>query len=389
MFMKKRWAALTLSLTPAIAGAFVGCPSLNEIGVGRRDDGAVAESDRQADRSLVDAGAEADPCTASPAEDPKNCGRCGHDCLGGGCKGGVCQPYAIVTGIEGPFGVAVRNGVVYFTSTFLTVARCTVDDCAHTLSQLASNQGIPRGLTVDDTNVYWANAGFPFDGGVFDGGGYAGSIATCGLEGCAGGNPVVLAPTEGRPVDLAVNASALFWTDDYNGLVRSCSVGGCGQNPTTLATDHSTLSGVAIDLTSIYWAEAVLGNIIKCPLTGCGSFTPFASGQVGPAKVDVTNDTVFWSASGAIMSCPTSGCGGAPRVFAKGQSSPYAIAHDATNLYWTLFEHDGQVESCPLSGCTAPTVLADMQDLPSSVAVDDTSVYWANSGGSTVMRVMK
>src|SRR5690348_11683886 len=27
-----------------------------------------------------------------PGSDPQNCGACGHDCLGGGCQGSMCQP---------------------------------------------------------------------------------------------------------------------------------------------------------------------------------------------------------------------------------------------------------------------------------------------------------
>jgi hypothetical protein len=42
--------------------------------------------------------------------DRKNCGRCGYDCLGGACSGGACQPYAIAKDIDGPYGVAVRDG---------------------------------------------------------------------------------------------------------------------------------------------------------------------------------------------------------------------------------------------------------------------------------------
>jgi hypothetical protein len=303
--------------------------------------------------------------------------------MGGACRGGVCQPYAIATGATGPQGVAVRGGLVYFTTRLLAVESCEAKDCPSSLVQLASDQNVPGAITTDSTSVYWANIGFPIDGG------YGGSVSTCGLAGCPSGMATVLAPLEQRPVDLAVDSAAVYWTDGYGGLIRSCAVAGCLESPTTLVEDPTTLSGLAIDATSIYWAESALGNIIKCPLAGCATFEPFASGQAGPAKMDVVNDTLFWSANGAIMSCPTSGCGGAPRVFASGQPSSYAIAHDTTYLYWTLSEASGKVLSCPLAGCTSPTVLADGQDSPSSLALDRISVYWTNSGGSTVMRVIK
>src|SRR4051794_8490141 len=34
-------------------------------------------------------------CSALSATDPKNCGACGHDCLGGTCEGAVCKPFKL------------------------------------------------------------------------------------------------------------------------------------------------------------------------------------------------------------------------------------------------------------------------------------------------------
>src|SRR5438445_6182548 len=42
---------------------------------------------------FVDAG-----CTADTQNDPKNCGKCGHDCVGGSCTAGACQVATLVTG---------------------------------------------------------------------------------------------------------------------------------------------------------------------------------------------------------------------------------------------------------------------------------------------------
>jgi hypothetical protein len=386
MITKGRWAAVTLAAS--IAAALLGCPSLRSIGVTGGDAGdegivEAARADARSDARDADGAKEAHACTPDAASDPRNCGRCGHDCMGGACEGGVCQAYVLATDPAGTYGVAVNGGVVYFTSIDGTVQKCTADDCAMTLTQMTSGQGTPRAITTDSTSVYWANEGFIVEAG------FLGGIATCGLAGCPKGTAMVLASAEVAPIDVAVNTNAVFWTDEYGKLVRSCSIGGCGNMPTTLATDPTNLSGVAIDATSIYWAETQLGNIIQCPLGGCTSFVPLASFTPYQfTKLDIANDTVFWSTDGEILSCATSGCGGTPQVFATGQANAYAVAHDATNLYWTLFDASGSVLSCPLAGCSTPTVLATMQIQPTSVAVDDISVYWANSGG-TVMRVMK
>jgi hypothetical protein len=384
--MKRRGFALVVP--PAIAAASLGCPSLDGIGIGTDAASDIVASDRSGDVAAREAQApeaahDAKACTSDVESDPRNCGRCAHDCNEGACQGGVCQPYAIVTGNAGPNGITVANRTVYFTSVDDTLETCMADDCMNTLTVMTNGQATPRGITSDATSIYWANEGLVVDGGL------VGSIATCGLLGCAGGFAHVLAPMQVGPYDVVVGSGIAYWTDNYGKAVRSCSVAGCSGEPTTLAADPTLLSGIAIDVTSVYWAEESAGNIIKCPLGGCTTLTQFATGQSQPTKLDVANDTLFWSTSGAIMSCPTSGCVGAPHVFASGQSSAYAIAHDATTLYWSLYEPAGKVLACTLAGCAMPTVLGALQDLPSAIAVDDSSVYWTNSGGGAVMRVMK
>jgi hypothetical protein len=402
MIPVRRWAAIMLAA--AMAGASLNCPSLGDIGVGAGDAGEdrhrVADVTEREERGrdvatdearITDAVSEQVACSPDLATDPMNCGRCGHDCVvpegvppdGGGCRGGACQPYAIVSGNAGPYGVAVTKGIVYFTSTDNTVEMCMADDCMNTLTEMTSGQSIPRGITTDSTNVYWASEGFIADGG------FAGGIATCGLSGCLGGIATLLAPFEQAPYEVVVNANNAYWTDDFGKLVRTCPISGCSQDPTTLVADPEILSGIAVDATSFYWAEPKLGNLIKCPLTGCASFIPFATfTPCDWVQIHIVNDTVFWSAETDILTCPSSGCGGAPQVFASNQATAYAITDDGTNLYWTA-EEGGLVLSCPLTGCASPTVLGSEQHAPTSVAVDDTSVYWANSTGSTVMRLMK
>ncbi|MGZ3428311.1 MAG: hypothetical protein ACXVCV_16775, partial [Polyangia bacterium] len=51
------------------------------------------------------------------ASDPHNCGTCGHDCLGGACSGGHCQPMVVASLQDPPYGVAVDANNVYFSRT--------------------------------------------------------------------------------------------------------------------------------------------------------------------------------------------------------------------------------------------------------------------------------
>jgi hypothetical protein len=376
-----RWVAIVLG--EAWVALLIGCPSLGAIGVGDARDGgvdALTPEDRSTFDAALDEEQDASSCKADTASDPKNCGRCLHSCGGGKCNGGVCQPY-VIANANGPYGVAINGPNVYFTSVNNTVEMCTADSCMDTTSQIANGQSTPRHITTDSTNVYWANQGFVVDAG------FAGSIATCGLAGCPQSMAMLLAPLEQGPLDIAVAAGTVYWTDAYGGRVRSCASAGCAQNPTTIATTSELLSGVAVDSTSIYWAEPKLGNIVKCPLSGCTDPAPFATGQNSPQQVEVVSTTLFWSSADAIMSCPASGCLGSPDVFANNQVNAFALASDPSNLYWTTLA--GNVLSCPLSGCTTPTVLAASQGQPTAIAVDNTAVYWADYLAGAVMRVMK
>lgn len=397
--MRGKRGALAALASSVLLTTSLGCPSLSDIRVGSGDASIdrpiiIIIQDARPDRLFVDAktsdGSVHDafidgPCSPDLASDARNCGRCGHDCKGGACQGGACQPYALVTGNQGPQAVAVTNGIVYFTSDDGTVEMCPVDGCMDALKQLTSGQGNPQGITTDVTNVYWA-----VEGNVADGS-FAGSVATCGLEGCAGGTPIVLAYSQVAPKDVVVNVNTAFWTNNYGNTVRSCAVGGCENNPTTLVTDPArVLSGVAIDATSVFWAEPQLGNLLSCPLDGCSTFTPLATfTPCTTVKIDVANGMVFWSNSSSILSCSVDGCGGTATMFAANQAAAYAVAHDTENLYWTLNATPGRVLSCPLSGCATPTVVADNQAGPTSVAADSTSIYWTNASGGTVMRLMK
>jgi hypothetical protein len=60
-------------------------------------------------------------------------------------------------------------------------------------------------MAVDGTNVYWTE----FVVG--------GRVMSCPISGCAG-QPKVWA-TGGRPADVAVDAKAIYWTDNQRGVV--------------------------------------------------------------------------------------------------------------------------------------------------------------------------
>ncbi len=124
----------------------------------------------------------------------------------------------------------------------------------------------------------------------------------------------------------------------------------------------------------------------QCIPGGC--LETLASDQVYPfpvpyaIAVDATSVYFTTEIGGAVMKVPLGG--GSPTTLAAGQTEPFGIAVDAAYVYWTAFG-DGTVMKVPLNGGTA-TVLASGQLQPFGIAIDAANVYWTNYGDGTVMK---
>jgi len=88
----------------------------------------------------------------------------------------------------------------------------------------------------------------------------------------------------------------------------------------------------------------------------------------------------------SIYQCAAAG-GGSPAVYAT-DDQPYGLAADGANLYWTNDISPGNVVTCALGAtCDSPRTVASNQSSPQAVAVNATSVYWTTS--SAVYRATK
>jgi hypothetical protein len=346
------------------------------------------------------ADAQADACVADLRSDVHNCGHCGHDCVGGACMAGVCQPVVVYAGGDTPSSIAVDGPTIYVTASSVSsptsghAFRCTTSQCATTITELANGLRSPWFAQLSGATLFWTNSGTYDDAG---GVAVSGSVAGCATAGCLDAGPTIYAGDGGILGGLALDSTFLYWTEVTSGVVAKCATAGC--TATVLSKGGvSGLLGVAVDSSYVYWTDGTNLQVRRCKLPSCAmSPEVFADSQVQPTDVAIHGGTVYWTlgdpVNGAVMSCPTSGCAGNPTIVASNQAGPALLAADDSGVYWTDLRDGtgfGTVMACSGGSCANPVAVATDQPVPFAIALDAVSVYFTTSTAQgAVMRVAK
>ena len=401
---RRALVALASICGSAISG-MLACSGI--LGIDNRTLDPNAGTDAGADVTTTDAPTEGSPSGDGGAGDAKNgetgacgdttsdthnCGRCGHDCLGGACTASVCQPVAIVPGSAGyrPWQLALTATAVYFTDTINgQIAKVNKDGTG--LLPLDSSGFRDNALGLDDAGVFFSDLN-------------DNAIVHCTLTGCGAG-PTVLAmvPSGGDVIALALDQGITF-ADDMCDLYRLPTK--LGGNPMTLVLSDGGRPcpyDVQSDGTHLYVAEDN-GHVIRMDLDGGGVLDLSGAQSVPLANgLAIDSQAVYWVQQDPNFSLPgtvnVAGLDGTnPHVLAGNQPNPEHIVSDGTNVYWTTTGfgssgNSGKVMMCSPANCQ-PVTLASQQANPQYIVVDGQAVYWSDFDGvnnfpATVMKVAK
>ncbi|MGH7280234.1 MAG: hypothetical protein ACRELY_01820 [Polyangiaceae bacterium] len=340
--------------------------------------------------------------------DKKNCGSCGHDCLGGDCNDSKCVPTAVFTGTAdaatgGVQTIAVDPKGIYWATPIVPtpgapahnsniyscpltgdcVAPMIVEPSVPEVDQMRVTPGQPNSLFFTE-----AEFDFFFQIGTRQDGGQLGDPCGSGGNPCQHSGPAAYA--------LALDDTTVFYGSNPNGNGSVYRVTLADAGSINIGSSSAPMQQIAIDADEATHAYvyAATTNVIQA--FAFGNAVASLTNSISQAEqIVVGHSLVFWTSpvDGKIYTVPTCPVGSVcatdqtPTTFASYPISR-AITADATNIYWS--GGTGDILSCPLTGCTGgvPTKLASGTATVRAITTDATTIYWGDDSGS-IYRVAK
>jgi hypothetical protein len=351
------------------------------------------------DAGAHDAAPDATSCAATLESDPKNCGTCGHDCLGGGCVAGRCAPAALVSALGAPFYLALDETNIYWTDSSpqgtATLWRLPKLAAPGTMPQgVAQVNGPLQSVAADATGVYF---------GWGDGSATTGDVV---LSSGAGTTNVAAAPS---PNSIALDATSVYWTTDGlttpRGVFRAAKAAGAAPTKLVSSSNGGSLHAT-VSQDKLFWVDDFGSDgLHRCTLPQCADDVLISALDNANAVV-AFGTNVFTTDFTSIHQFPQSSPAGAiVAPIITGQALPFAMAVDDKDFYWinlgnyTMNFKNGDVRHCPVVGgavtCTGlgssagEVVMAAPGTLPRAIAMDAKAVYWTVQGTGAVYRLAR
>jgi hypothetical protein len=337
-------------------------------------EGTGGSGGRDAGTGGADAGSEGG-CQSFDC-DPHNCGGTGHDCLGGACLDGVCQPVTLISGLHAPQAIVITADRVYFDDGD-SVVTCLKTGCGPNGKDkqviVTSAFGVSS-LAVGEPHLYFGLDVSP-----------TGSVLRCQLPTCDSGTES-LAEGLDQPASIAVDDTSFYvvYGVPGAGTVMSCPLAGCGLSNMAAkkyATNLDQPVRVATTATDVYWITSD-SHLQRCPITGCTGAPEDLALNANPAALTLAGNVLYYGdTNGGVIGCTLPSCG--PVLLANASAPPASIAVDKTHAYWSEpgvnDSPHGVIYRVPLAGGVPKTMATDLA-APTVLAIDAEAIYWINTG---------
>jgi hypothetical protein len=312
---------------------------------------------------------------------------CGAEADAEGELGEVSEALTLSSGVR-PTSIALDGSNAYFTNSFSPTNELDqVPLAGGALTIRATTTAIMTSVVRLGSTLYWANIA------------HIGSAGGAWKINTAGGSAVQISSHDN---DL-VSPQALLAYTTGSGITKTThvlfgnalaaklydtriSTFGTSEKSLLPDVDPVTMHNyypftLVRDAASVYFLHDSGGGVFKAPLSG-GAATKLVS-PAEPKPLAIAGTTLFFMQGSDIKQVSSSG--GAVTSFASAGGTVTAMAVSSGSLYWTC-SSCGNVVKKPLGG-GAKTVLASGQTSPSAIAVDATHVYFGTS--NALKRVLK
>jgi hypothetical protein len=405
--------------TPPIDGGTTSDGPANVDGSGGNVDGASDSSSGQCTSTQVDCNGACVE-TSTFQTNATSCGACGHDCLGGTCAGGKCQPLQLVAGTadastkEPVVRMLVDGSLVYYTAArdfFVTSTDPSgLYSCPITGGAAPSliQSGNLFSLAVTSTGHKYLVVSDPQNDELYryDPAGSGGDRTTYCAPG-GGEKLCVFVGGVGAANAMAIDGTNVFWgigTAGHAGdnhviktpLPNGQTTPAFGAAPTS-APETIAVALDPDDAAKQFFYTVDLGGsrVLAYATSGLpatlASVLATSTTATGVSSIAVKGGKVFFTSSTGVYStpvCPATGCPATAvvptHIFPIANAS--AIVADASSIY---FAAGTTVSSCPLVGCVTPkTLFEGTAGNVTALAQDATAIYMGDDRGN-VGRIAK